>query len=324
MNQDIRQYIKLITISVIYIVLGLIGIYSSTLIFLVPLLMAPMAIYLMSSKKNYKRDLLMHILIAGILYLVTARLDEALLYVISVAVPAHILVSCYRKQLPIPHIALYTGIGTVGLFYIYIIGMKYLQIDYIQMYNTILDTFKVEYIKLIEEMGQMSNLSDQTMKQVEMVKEQLPNVIDVFKYTYPAMLLEVGVVIGLLSTAVITLVGRVRKWRMTSLTQLVHFKFSKWMVALLFIAGIIVQVSSNEQEALLALGINLYYFVSYLLQLMGIIAIIMLIRKSNWTSGLKMMSIVLSVMMFWTTPFVMMIIGLGDTLFNFRKVDIIV
>ena len=50
----------------------------------------------------------------------------------------------------------------------------------------------------------------------------------------------------------------------------------------------------------------------------------MIIRKSKWSSGLKVISIVLSLMMFWTTPFIMMIIGLGDTLFNFRKVDIIV
>lgn len=324
MNQDIKQYINVLIIITIYISLGLIGIYSSTLIFLVPLLMVPMAIYLMGTKKNYNRDLLMHAMIAGILYFVTRRLDEVLLYMISVAIPAHILVSCYRRKLSTPHIAIYTGIGTVGIFYLYIIGMKYLQVDYLQAYNTVLDTFKVEYIKMIEEITQMSNIPDDTLAKIQLVKEQLPDVIDFFRYTYPAMLLEAGVLIGLLSTIIITLIGRIKKWRMTPLTELVHFKFSKWMAALLVIAGIIIQVSSNEQEAMLALGINLFYFVSYLLQLIGIVAVIMLIKKSSWSSGLKMLSILLSVMMFLTTPFIIMIIGLGDTLFNFRKVDIIV
>lgn len=324
MNQDIKQYIKVLMIITIYISLGLIGIYSSTLIFLVPLLMAPMSIYLMGSRKNYKRDLLMHVMIAGILYFVTRRLDEALLYIISVAVPSHILVSCYRQKLSIPHIAIYTGIGTVGIFYLYIVGMKYFQMDYVQAYNVILDTFEVEYIKLLEKVTQMSNIPDQTLAQIKVIKEQLPNVIDFLKYTYPAMLLEAGVLIGLISTIIITLIGKIKKWRMPSLAQLVHFKFSRWMAALLVIAGLIIQVSSHEQEAILALGINLYYFVSYLLQLMGIVTLIMLIRRSNWTSGLKMMSILLSIMVFLSTPFIIMIIGLGDTLFNFRKVDITV
>lgn len=324
MNQDIRQYVKLLMISILYIALGVANIYSSTLIFLVPLLMAPMAIYLMSSKRNYTRDIIMHVIISAVIFILTMRLDEALLYLISVTAPAHILVGCYRKEYAVPHIAMYTGLGTVGLFYIYIIAMKYLQIDYIAMYNTLLDTFKVEYIKMIEEMSQIANVSDQMATQIKIIKEQLPSIISLFKYTYPAMLLEAGIVIGLLSTAVITLIGRMKKWRMASLNQLVNFKFSKWMAGLFLIAGLIVQLSAGGNDSLTALGINLYYFISYLLQLIGIVALIMIIRKSKWTSGLKVMSIVLSLMMFWTTPFIMMIIGLGDTLFNFRKVDIIV
>ncbi len=324
MNQDIRQYVKLLMISLLYIALGIIGIYSSTLIFLVPLLMTPMAIYLMSSKRSYTRDIIMHMMISILIFGMTMRLDEALLYLISVAVPAHILVACYRKQYSVPHVAMYTGIGTVGLFYIYIIAMKYLQIDYIAMYNALLDAFKVEYIKMIEEMSQMTNMSEQMAVQIKVIKEQLPKIISLFKYTYPAMLLEAGIVIGLLSTAIITLIGRMKKWRMASLTQLVNFKFSKWMAGLFLIAGFIIQFSSGGNDSLTALGINLYYFISYLLQLIGIVALIMIIRKSKWSSGLKVISIVLSLMMFWTTPFIMMIIGLGDTLFNFRKVDIIV
>lgn len=324
MNQDIKHYMKVLMMITMYISLGVIGIYSSTLIFLVPLLMAPMSIYLMGSRKNYKRDLLMHAMIACVLYFVTRRLDEALLYIISVVVPSHILVDCYRRKLSTPHIAIYTGIGTVGMFYLYIIGMKYFQMDYVQAYNIILDTFEVEYIKLIEKVTQMSNVPDQTLEQIKLVKEQLPNVIDFFKYTYPAMLLVAGVLIGLISTIIITLIGKVKKWRMPSLAQFVHFKFSRWMAILLVISGFIIQASSHEQESILALGINLYYFISYLLQLIGIVTLIVLIKRSNWSSGLKMMSILLSIMMFWSTPFIVMIVGLGDTLFNFRKVDITV
>lgn len=324
MNQNIRQYVKLLMISLLYIALGIIGIYSSTLIFLVPLLMAPMAIYLMSSKRNYIRDIIMHIVISIIILSMTMRLDEVLLYLISVAVPAHIFVACYRNKYSIPHIAMYTGIGTVGLFYIYIIAMKYLQIDYIGMYNALLDAFKVEYIKLIEEMSQMTNMSEMMAIQIKVIKEQLPKIIALFKYTYPAMLLEAGIIIGILSTVIVTFIGRIKKWRMTSLTQLVNFKFSRWMVGLFLISAFVIQFSAGANDSLTALGVNLYYFISYLLQLIGIVSLIMMIRRSKWSSGLKVMSIVLSVMMFWTAPFIIMIIGLGDTLFNFRKVNIIV
>ena len=50
----------------------------------------------------------------------------------------------------------------------------------------------------------------------------------------------------------------------------------------------------------------------------------MLIKKSKLGTTTKTMAIVLCVLTYFTTPFIMMIVGLADTLFNFRKVDIIV
>lgn len=326
MNQQVKQNFKIGLMIATYIVLGVIGIYSFTLIFLAPLLMVPMTIFLMGNKKNYKRDLLIHLIISLMLFLLTGNIAEVLLYLISVAVPAHIFVTCYRNKLALPQIAMYTGIGIVGVFYLYIIGMKYFNIDYMQMYNGFLDAAKEQYIALVNEALKVQNqaVSQEMQEQFSLMKKQFIMSVDMLKYLYPAFLLQIGVVLGVLSTVFITIIGRFKRWRMLPLNQFAYFKFSRWMGVILVISSFIALFVGEDSSSIVALAMNLYSFTIYLLQIVGIIALIMLIKKSKLTSSTKTMSIVLSVLVFFIMPFIMMLVGLADTLFNFRKVDIIV
>lgn len=326
MNQQIKQNFKLVLMITIYILLGIIRVYSTTLIFLTPMLMVPMAIFLMSNKRNYKRDLFIHLIISIVLYLSTRSIAEPLLYIISVAVPAHIFVTCYRNKLALPQIAMYTGIGTVGIFYCYIIGMKYFNIDYMQIYNTFLDTAKEQYTALINEAMNIQNqpVSNDIEEQLSLMRKQFSMSVDMLKYLYPSFLLQTGVALGVMSTVFITLMGRIKKWRMLPLRQFVQFKFSKWMGILLIVSSSIALFVGEGSNTTVALAMNLYSFTVYLLQIVGFIALIMLVKKSKLNSMSKTMSIVLSVLVFFIMPFIMMLVGLADTLFNFRKVDIIV
>lgn len=326
MNQQVKQNLKLVLMITIYILLGVIGIYSTTLIFLTPILMVPMAIFLMSNKRNYKRDLLIHLIISIMLYLLTRSIAEPLLYIISVAVPAHIFVTCYRNKLALPQVAMYTGVCTVGVFCFYAIGMKYFNIDYIQMYNTFLDTAKEQYTALINQAMKIQNqpISNDMEEQLLLMRKQFSMSVDMLKYLYPSLLLQIGIIIGVVSTIFMTLMGRIKKWRMLPLSQFVQFKFSRWMGILLVISSFIALFVGEDSMTTAALAMNLYSFTVYLLQIVGFIALIMLIRKSKLNSTTKTMSIVLSVLVFFMMPFIMMLVGLADTLFNFRKVDIIV
>lgn len=326
MNQQTKQNFKLILMIGIYVLLGIVGVYSLTLIFLAPLLMTPMAIFLMGNKKNYKRDLFIHLIISILLYVFTNRIQEVLLYIVSVAVPAHIFVTCYRKKLALPQIAMYTGVGMIAVFYLYIIGMKYMQVDYIQMYNSLLDAAKSQYEIIFNELvaNQNQAISAEMSKQLASMKRQLLDSVDVLKYLYPTLLLQVGVVLGVVSTIFITFIGRFKKWRMLPLVQFANFKFSKWMSGLLLLSGFVALFMGNGSNEVLALATNLYFFTMYLLQIIGLIASIMLVKKSKLATTTRTMVIVLCVLTYFTMPFIMMIVGLADTLFNFRKVDIIV
>lgn len=326
MNHQIKQSFKLILMIGIYVLLGIVGVYSLTLIFLAPLLMIPMTIFLMGNKKDYKRDLLIHLIIAVLLYVFTDRIQEVLLYMVSVAVPAHIFVTCYRKRLTLPQIAIYTGVGMIAFFYVYIIAMKYIQIDYIQMYNNLLDEVKLQYQTIFNELITVQDQlgSSDMSKQLVNFKRQLISSVDVLKYLYPAIFLQVGVVLGVISTLIITFIGKLKKWRMLPLNQFLNFKFSKWMSGLFLISAFIAVYMSNGSNEIRALAINLYFFIMYVLQIMGLIASIMCIRRSKLALGARRLGIVLCVLVYFTVPFIMMIVGLADTLFNFRKVDIIV
>nr|WP_307993291.1 DUF2232 domain-containing protein [uncultured Niameybacter sp.] len=326
MNQQTRQNFKLILMIGIYVLLGIVGVYSFTLIFLAPLLMTPMAIFLMGNKKNYKRDLFIHLIISMLLYVFTNSIQEVLLYIVSVAVPAHIFVTCYRKKLALPQIAMYTGVGMIAVFYLYIIGMKYMQVDYIQMYNSLLDAAKSQYEIMFNELvaNQNQAISAEVSKQLASMKRQILDSVDVLKYLYPTMLLQTGVALGVIGTIFITFIGRLKKWRMLPLVQFANFKFSKWMSGLLLVSGFVALFMGNGSNEVLALATNLYFFTMYLLQIIGLIASIMFVKKSKLATTTRTMVIVLCVLTYFTVPFIMMIVGLADTLFNFRKVDIIV
>lgn len=313
---------NLVVLLIIYLLLGSIGVYSGTLVFLFPLLAAPLTIYLMSNRINIRRDIIFHLIVVAGLLVVTNNISEALLYLISVALPAHCITVLYRKNMSIPHMIMYLAITVMGVFYLYVICMKSMGIDYVQGYMTILDQYKTLQMQTIEELASISQTL--TQDQVNLFKEMIDGQIFILELMYPAIFLIIGVLLGTIQVGIITFVGKLKKWRLPAFRQITQFTFSRWMSILLIIALLLSQLTLGENDPFIMLGINLFFFISSLLQMLGVIVLVILIKRKKWPFGTKVLVSITMVILISMAPTALMIVGFTDTLFNFRKVKIIV
>lgn len=319
MEYNVKANIKLFIIVAIYIILGILGVYSNALLFLFPLFNIPMIVYLMECKTNIAKYVLIHtIIIIGIL-VTTGSIISSLLYIIFIVLPAHIIVGCYHKDIELPYTVMYTGIIVTGVFYCYILGLKYLGVDYIEAYMSILTQYPEVMASQMAQLAEAgAALSPERIAQMKMVFEAQSMVI---KYVYPALLMITGLSVTVVNIVLLTAIGKIKKWPMQSLRQLGQFKFSRKMVFLL-ILGIL--VTASEAGAVSLMGLNLVFFVTAILQMLGLIVFVVLIKRSRAGRPFKIMTIVLSMLFFYLSPTVMMVVGIADTMFNFRKVKIIV
>lgn len=323
MEYRTKEKIYLIGILVGYILLGISGIYSTTLIFLFPILAAPLTLYLLRYRGRTSKCILLHLIIVLGIMLLTANMLEAIVYLIAVAVPSHIFEMLYRRRIPVPQIVMYVGVGTIGAFFLYVSVMKYMGVDYIQYYMTALDEYKELQLQLINELSKMtSDLREQ--EGLTMFKDLIHAQVLVMETIYPAMFLLIGIFLGIVHMVIITIIGRIKRWQMQSLKQMGQFTFSKNMGILLIIAIIVSQVGIGEKEQLLLLGINLFFFISSLLEVLGLLVLCVLIKRNKWSMGIKSILILGLFTIMTAFPQAFMIIGLADTFFNFRKINIIV
>ncbi|MGL4799479.1 MAG: DUF2232 domain-containing protein [Cellulosilyticaceae bacterium] len=322
MKVTTKEKIILLGMLMTYILLGMLGIYTETLVFLFPLLATPLAIFLMSNGINTKRDVLLQLLIIVGLLAIGESVSGIILYLIAVVLPAYMVVSLYRKHTSIPHMIIYIAMAVMGSLYLYVIAMKYAGVDYVAYYMTALEEYKTLQFQILDE----ANSLKQTLTEEYIIafKDMIRMQIDILGMVYPALFLIIGMILSAGYVGIIQLIGRLKKWRLGSFRQVFSFTFSKWMTVLLIVALLLTQLGANDNESFVLLGMNLFVFISSLLECLGIIIIAVLLKRKKWSFGLKTLAVVTIVMLFFRMPTVFMAVGFADTLFNFRKVKIIV
>ncbi|MGL4737974.1 MAG: DUF2232 domain-containing protein [Cellulosilyticaceae bacterium] len=323
--QNFKDWLKLSLLLTFYVVLGFLGIYSNTLIFLFPLTAIPLTIYLMGSKKDMRRELALHILVVVGIYLVSGDYTQTILYVLSVVVPTYLAIRLYRQQLTVPQIMMTIGVTMGGVLIVYVVGMKFMGIDYVQQYMDFLDYYQKVQLDVFNNMAAAPNLAATfTSEEIDLVKDVLKAQVSVFKLVYPALFLLISLCMSMIYIGIITLVGKVKGWRLPTLKQLFYFRFSRIAAALVIVGMLVIQLDRTQEGIFTLLGFNLYFLLNSLFQLIGVVAAIMIIRKSKMASGFKTMGILVSIIIFYTMPLAMTIVGIGDSLFNYRKLENVV
>ncbi|MEG0501511.1 MAG: DUF2232 domain-containing protein [Cellulosilyticaceae bacterium] len=317
MNYNAKDIMKMTVIAIVYVILGVMGIYSNSLIFLLPLLVAPMTLYLMSDSINIRRDLILNVLIGILIYIFSGSLPEVILYTLNVIIPAYIVTTLYRKNLQVPQIVMYTSTAIAGILCIYIVGLRYLGIDYVQQYFDLLNMYQSVQSEVFRTLGIAS-------EQKEMLKQLIEAQVSILRIVYPALVFIIIIWLIVIQVSVVTLIGKVKKWHLPSLRQLAQFKFSKITVILFVIAFILVQGTGMGDSDFSILGWNLYFLINSLYQFVGLISLVVLIKRSKGNKIVKVAGVIITFILVYLSPSMLMMFGLLDTMFNYRKVKNVV
>lgn len=321
MKHNTKDVVKMGLLVFIYALLGIIGIYSSTVMILLPLLAVPMTIYLLSSSaKTVKQDVLLNGMIVLIIYLLTGSLPEVILYMLNVIVPAYVVAYLYKKNTPIPQVVMYTGTAIAGALFVCIIGLQSLGVDYIQYYFETLDMYQSIQVEIFGTMGQYGLNGDQ----LNVLKELIATQVEVMKMAYPAIffiLILWGVVVQL---SIVTIIGKIKKWRLPRLRGLAHFKLSRITILLFILSFGLMQGSAMAGSPWSILGWNIFFLVNSLYQFVGIISVVVLIKGLKVNKVAKTLCGIFMLVLMYSSPSMLMLFGLLDTMFNYRKVKNVV
>ncbi|MGL6175289.1 MAG: DUF2232 domain-containing protein [Cellulosilyticaceae bacterium] len=320
MNDNIKDFVKIGLLVFIYVTLGIIGVYSTPVILLLPLLTVPMSLFLMSNQLKTSKGIKINIFIAFSIFLLSGNLIEVIFYILNVTAPAYIVAKLYKEKIAIPQLILYTTTAIAAILCTSIIALQYFGVDYISYYNELLETYQTMQLQVFNTVSQYGLNTNQ----IELLEELIQTQIEVLKVVYPAIffvLILWGVV---LQVAIITLVGKMKKWTLPSLKQLLDFKLSK-VSALLFISSFLLIQGAGIRESMASmLGWNLFFLISSLYQFIGVISIIMLLKRARFNKMVKVLASIMTFILIYSSPSMLMIFGLLDTMFNYRKVKNVV
>lgn len=322
MKQSSKSMIVFLGLMLIYILLASLGIYHTAGIMLFPILSIPLAIGLIKNQLTRGLDFLFNITIIIGIYLLTSSIESVLIYIISICVPAYAAALFYKRETPLPNMIMYVSIIVVGTIFIYLGFMKSRGIDYEAQFILLIDEIKLIYFNLLETITRAD--ATQNILEQSIMKEFITVVTDTIKKVYPALILTAGVICTSIQVILLNILLRSKGMKVRSLKQLFNFKLSKIAVLILFIAMMVPLLSNDVNDIIAIVSLNVLFFLQNLMQVMGIISIIVLLRRSKAHNAFKVLGyIVLFILLIMPTNILMMF-GCFDTLFNYRKAQIIV
>ena len=117
---------------------------------------------------------------------------------------------------------------------------------------------------------------------------------------------------------------REKSQKINSLKQLFNFRLSRVTVLIFFVA-IMMAVFSQDANAVLSIfSLNVFFFLETLMKIMGILSIIVLLKRAPINRGFKVVGYVILVVLIIAPTTLLMMFGCLDTLFNYRKAELIV
>jgi len=312
----------LISIMILYVLLARLGIYTTLGILLFPILSMPLAVSLIQDKFTAGTDFLFNSAVIIGIYLMTSSIQSVLVYTVMIAIPAYTVVLLHRRKLSVPHVVMYSAIIIISAIWLYLGFMKYLGTDYQKQFILIVNEIKQIYFENLEALE--SSLPKQSSGQISMMKEAVIMAMDTIKLTYPAILLMTSIVLTTIQILFLGLVLKMKKANPFDFSDFFHFRLSKMAVLVLFFAMMATLTYSDINNVYVILSFNIIVFFENLFQIIGVIAVILLLKKLAINKALKIVSYILIAILFVIYPSMLMMFGCLDTIFDYRKAEIIV
>lgn len=327
MDSNAKSIVSRICLIAIYIALGLVGLYHAVGLALFPIIAVPSIIYFITNKLDKRQHIVFQLIVSVGIYLVTSNLICILVYLVSVCVPTYVILYFYKEEFPLPNIIMYATLSLAVVVLVFFVLMKYLGIDFEAYYLSILESIKDVPLDSIKEwlVVQNTNLTSSNVTELSLEMKQLINsVVDAMQSIYSALIILQLLITTGIAVIIVNIVIRHKNKKFPSLVELLNFRLSKMSVLILFISTIAIASNGDESARWSILGLNVAFFLMTLFQMVGALALVAMINRASISKGIKVLGLFTVFILLSLSPYLVMFFGCLDTIFNYRKVKIVV
>lgn len=327
MNLNVKSIGSIICLAAIYIGLGIVGLYHAIGVVLFPIIAVPAIVCFIKDTLNKEQHIILHMIIGVGIYLTTNNLICILIYLLSVCIPSYVIIYFYRQEYPLPNIIMHVTLALAIVVLSFFMLMKYFGLDFESYYLETLENIKYIFLDNVQEWLtiQNTNLSSSNLASLSLeMRQAINSVIAIMEAVYSALIiLQLLIASGITVIVVNVIIGYNDK-KIPSLKQLLSFRLSKVSVLILFISTITISLNGDVATNWSILSLNITFFLMTLFQMVGTLALVAIVGKADINRGIKIIGLVTIVILLLMSPYLVMFFGCLDTIFNYRKVKIVV
>ncbi len=323
MKQDAKGSLMLCVLLAIYIVISKLGVYSIGNMLLLPIVAIPLTLYMIKYNLELGTHVLYNMATLLAIYALTGQIESSLIYLISIAVPVYAVSYFYRKKYPLPNIIVYSGIISGIAFLLYYGVMKGMGVNYELQYMNYTEHIKTAIVPAV--VSRLMTTSGIVDKRFEVqITQLLIGNLDLMKQLFAAVSIINAFICSIIQVLIIHLILRLRDKTLPGLGQLLEFRISRVLLGILAGAIFLMTVTTDALSGTMILGVNVVVIIYMLLMLVGLLSVIGIIKKSSINKGVKIITGIFLGSIILFSPTLLILFGFLDTMFNFRKVTIVV
>ena len=308
---------------VFYIILAIPGMYNIGVTIILPLLAIPLMLYMIKNTLSCNTHILYHVATLLAIYALTTSIESCLIYITGIVVPVYAVSYFYKKKYPLPNTIMYAGIVNGIALLIYQGIMKSLGVNYELEYILLIEELKKALLPIITSQITLASKVVDKGLEVQLVRMFIDN-LDLIKQLFASMLIIHAFICTIVQVLIVNLILRRKNKEMPAFGQLLDFRVSKVLLVILAGAILLVAMTTDSISGTMILGINVVVIMYMLFMLLGFLSVIGIIKKSSINKGLKIISSIFLGVLIIVSPTLLILFGFLDTVFNFRKVTIVV
>lgn len=312
MEEDKKNIIKLVSLMILYILLGATGIFGQVEVALLPFLSIPFAILCVKHQISGQWQAMFHVAVGISIYLVMDNVLSVVIYLISVILPAYIILYLYQQMIPLPNMMMYGGLILSVLTFAYFSFIKSIGLDFEAYFNTIISFFDNEIRILLEDYyePQIINTVHASLQTLRML--------------YPTVIIMQVLLSFSLTVIIVNGIINHKGKSLPSNKEIFNFRLSKLAVVILLISMIGTDLSDKVSPEIFVLALNLTHFLIILFEIVGLLSLLALLWRNSLYLGLKILGCIAVLLLFIVMPQIFMIFGCLDSIFNYRNIYIVV
>lgn len=327
MNINARSIGSMLCLVAVYIVLGMLGIYHAMEIVLFPIITIPLIVYFIRNRLSKIQHIVFQSIIIIAVYLTNSSMNCVLIYLAGICIPAYVILYLYTEELSLPNIIMYATVLLSAVTLSFFIIMKYMGMDYEAYYLDVLDIIKNISIDDIQEwlLSQNLGLELNSIAQLSLeMKQTMKSVIEIMQIVYSGLIILQLLITTGITVIIVNMIIRRKNKQTHSLVELLNFRLSKISVFILFISTMIIALNRDGLTRWSVLSLNVAFVLMALFQIAGAFSLVAIVSRAHINKGIKILGIITILILLSISPYLVMFFGCLDTIFNYRKVKIVV